>query len=93
MLTEYKNYEFYVKIQCYQNCPELIPQLENIPITMPNQEMCSSGFETKKRRIKSPKLDKGRYTLHELRQGGGKALFLFSMYCIKDSKVNLGATS
>ena len=31
--------------------------------------MCSSGFESKKKKIKPPKLDKEGYTLAELRQG------------------------
>lgn len=35
---------------------------------MPSRERSSSGFEAKKRRIKPPKPDKGRYSLDELRQ-------------------------
>lgn len=31
--------------------------------------MCSSCFESKKKRIKPPKVDKESYTLAELRQG------------------------
>ena len=47
--------------------------------------MHSSGFETRKRRIKPPRLDKGRYTLAELSQCRGKALLFF--LCVSYQRV------